>query len=79
MTGRDLIIYILENNLEDSPVFDDGRFLGFISEEEAAVKFNVGINTIRLWTKVGKLSGIKIGDILYIPSSDVPNKGGMDA
>lgn len=71
MTGRDLIIYILQNNLEDAPVFEDGRFLGFITEEEAAIKFNVGIATIRLWVDMGQLKGIKIGDKLYIPDSEI--------
>ena len=39
MTGRDLIMYILNNSLEDEPVYDDGRVLGFISIVEAAAKF----------------------------------------
>ena len=29
MTGRDLIIYILENGLEDKEVLDGGKILGF--------------------------------------------------
>ena len=41
MTGRDLIIYILENGLEDEPVFKDGKFIGFITTGEAAVQCNV--------------------------------------
>lgn len=77
MTGRDLIIYILENNLEDSPVFNDGRFLGFITEDEAAAKFYVGINTIRLWVELGYINGVKIGDVLYIPAFE--NKGEKNA
>lgn len=72
MTGRDLIIYILENNLEDAPVFADGRFIGFITELEAAVKFNVGTATIRLWVERKILSGIKIGEMYYIPAYSVP-------
>ena len=39
MTGRDLIIYILENNLENEPVYKDGRLLGFLTVTEAAVEF----------------------------------------
>ena len=71
MIGRDLIIYILQNNLEDAPVFEDGRFLGFITEQEAAIKFNVGTATIRLWVDLGRIKGIKVGDMLYIPDSEM--------
>lgn len=65
MTGKDLIIYILENNLENEIVIKDGAFLWFMTEEEAAVKFNVGVSTIKAWYACGMLSGTKIGDRIY--------------
>lgn len=65
MTGKDLIIYILRNNLENEIVFKDGIFIGFMSEEEAANKFKVGINTIRVWYSLGMLNGFKIGDTIF--------------
>lgn len=68
MTGRDLIIYILAHGLEDEPVFENGRFIGFMTAEEAAVKMNVGIMTIRIWVGLGQLRGITIGENLYIPA-----------
>lgn len=68
MTGRDLILYILQNKLEDEPVFDDGIFLGFMNEMEAAVKFNVGVSTIRTWVHMEKLPAISICNTLYIPA-----------
>ena len=41
MTGRDLIIYILENGLEDEPIIQDGMIimknLGYIPLDEAAL------------------------------------------
>ena len=46
MTGKDLIIYILQNNLEDEVVLKEGFFVGFMDQNEAAVKFNVGVWTI---------------------------------
>lgn len=67
MTGRDLIIYILQNNLEDEPVFKDSRFLGFMTINEAAMKFEVGSATIKLWIDLKIIPGIKIGEELYIP------------
>lgn len=42
MTGRELIIYILQNNLEDAEIFDDNLKSMFMSVEEAAVKFGCG-------------------------------------
>lgn len=67
MTGRDLIVYILSNHLEDEPVFKDGKFVGLLTAEEAAAKLNVGVSTIRAWYMLGRLKGIVIGDSIYIP------------
>lgn len=69
MTGRDLIIYILENGLEDEEVFKNGRFIGFLSEMEAAKKFDVGVSTIRMWIKMEMLKGVQIGNMFYIPAN----------
>lgn len=71
MTGRDLIIYILENNLEDQSVFENGELLGFMSIEMAALKFGVGTSTIKVWIDLRIIPGIKIGDKLYIPANIV--------
>ena len=49
MTGRDLIIYILQNNLEDEDILKDGRFPGLLTIQEAAAKANVGVATINAW------------------------------
>lgn len=71
--GRDLIMYILANGLEDKPVFEDGRILGFMTEKEAAIKYGVGRATIRVWIDMGFLKGYKIGDMFLIPAnSDNP-------
>ena len=65
MTGRELILYILENNLENEIVIKDGIFIWLMSEEETAVKFGVGVETVKAWYVCGMLSGTKIGDRLY--------------
>lgn len=65
MTGKELILYILQNNLEDTIVLQDGFFIGFMTEEEAAVKFNVGVETIRAWYNCRWINGTQIGDSLY--------------
>ena len=69
MTGRELIIYILTNGLEDEPIYEDGKILGFITATEAAEKFNVGLATIKVWINEGMLDGIRIGEELYIPAN----------
>lgn len=74
MTGRDLILYILQNKLEDEPIFDNGMFLGFMTANEAAIKFDVGAATIVAWYQNGMLPGIKIGESIYIPvNAEKPN------
>jgi len=65
MTGKELILYILQNNLENAIVLEDGFFVGFMTEDEAAVKFNVGVATIRAWYHCKMLKGTQIGDSLY--------------
>lgn len=65
MTGKELILYILQNNLEDTVVLKDGFFIGFMTEEEAAVKFGVGTATIRAWYNCKWIKGTQIDDSLY--------------
>ena len=65
MTGKELILYILQNNLEDTVVLKDGVFIGFMTEEEAAAKFDVGVATIRAWYQCKMIKGTQIGDYLY--------------
>lgn len=73
MTGKELIIYILENNLEDEPVFKDGKFIGFVSTTEAAEKMDVGIPTILTWVMLGRLTGVQVKPGLYIPAESINN------
>ena len=84
MTGRDLIMYILENHLEDALVFDNDRvgreLLGFMTAMDAAREFGVGLSTIKVWYDLGYLKGFKIGDAYFIPANmNNPLEGGNDA
>lgn len=72
MTGRDLIIYILQNGLEDEPVYKDGSVLGFMTIAEAASKFKVGTATVQLWCRCGALDSVLIGNQTYIPINAQP-------
>ena len=78
MTGRDLIIYILQNNLEDVEMFEDGKFACcFMSEEEMAVERDVGIDTIRAAYAIGLLKGVKIGNKIYFLKGQKDQKRGQ--
>lgn len=66
MTGRELIIYISKNHLEDQEVFKDGTILGLLSVGQAAEKFNVGEETVKCWFAIGEIDGIAIGKEIYI-------------
>ena len=69
MTGRDLILYILENKLEDEQVFKDGKFIGFLTPSEVAVQQEVGIPTVWAWVMQGRLEGVHVNRSLYIPGN----------
>lgn len=65
-TCRDLILYILENKLEDKSINEIYCLKNFITVKRAAVKYNVGEETIKTWFALGILGGIQIGNTLYI-------------
>lgn len=67
MTGRELIVYILTNGLEDKEVFENGKFVGFATAEEAAAKKQVGVATIRAWMELGIVDGVTVEPGIYIP------------
>lgn len=66
MTGKDLIIYILQSGLENTPVSENGRFLNLLTTREAAAKFNVGEATVRIWYQMRAIDGLMLGDTLFI-------------
>lgn len=68
MTGRELIVYILKNGLEDEPVIKDGKIIGFMTIDEFAAKMGVGISTVSVWIFQGRLHCVRIGGMLYIPA-----------
>lgn len=68
MTGRELIIHILSNGLEDADISEL-----FITEEEAAVKLNVGIATVKTWASLGLIHHIVIDGKTYILPTKILN------
>lgn len=69
MTGRDLIVYILQNNLEDEPVFKNGKFIGFVTPEEVAIKHGVGTATVHAWMRMDKIESEAVLEGIYIPAN----------
>lgn len=69
MTGRDLIMYILANGLEDEPVFKDGRFVGFVTPTDVAIQTNVGIATVHTWMHQGRVESVSVNGGIYIPAN----------
>ena len=69
MTGRELIVHILENNLEDEPIFKDGKIVGFMTADEAAVQLDYGKATIISMFVRHELDGYKFGDTVYISNN----------
>lgn len=66
MTGRELAIYILQNNLEDETVFTKDFFTkGFLTIEEIAAKLGVGPETIGYWSRLGHLHGLVYNSVIY--------------
>lgn len=66
MTGKDLIIYILQNNLEDEPIVKDGKFIGLLTDIEFAAKLDVGVAAVHAMIKLGAIEGVQLGGSIYI-------------
>lgn len=66
MTGRELIIYILQHGLENDEIFKNGHCALFMTQEEAAVQLGVGMFTVQIMYQLGQLKGFMLGDSLFI-------------
>ena len=74
MTGKDLIIYILENDLVYKEVFCDNIEYSslFMTEREAAVKWKTGVATVETFIKLGTIKAFKFNDSYFILANE-PN------
>ena len=59
-TGRDMIRYILDNNLENH------ELNGFVTPEELAVEIGYGPDTVLAMVDLGIMQGFKIGDKTFV-------------
>lgn len=71
MTGRELIMWILENHLEDKVLFDDGEVYGFTSIKKAAAELEVGEATVKTWMAMNEIAPCIIGGTVYISIQDM--------
>lgn len=60
MTGREMILYILMNNLEDA------KISGWVTPDEFAEKHNVGVATVHAWIELERVNHVCILDKVYI-------------
>ena len=47
MTGKDFILYILQNDLEDKEFCEDGVLNWFLTAEQLANDLDVGVETVK--------------------------------
>lgn len=66
MTGREIILFILENHLEDVKVE------GWLTPIEVAEKFGVGLATVKVWIKNDQIEHIRILEQVYISDNVHP-------
>lgn len=75
MTGRDLIVYIMANHLEDAPISSIINSAGLMTVEQAAILFGVGTASIETFMQLGTLQYVIIGGIKLVvrPTSMQPS------
>lgn len=71
MTGRELIMWILVNKLEDSELLKDGEVYGFTSIEKAAAELEFGPASVQAMMLAEGMSPHIIGDKMYISIQDM--------
>ena len=75
MTGRDLIVYILSNRLENEKISENSllpMIHNYMEDEAVAVALGVGVVTVRVWAKTGKFEKvIEKERNVYVSKDDV--------
>lgn len=66
MTGKDLIIYILRNNLENEELLSTGLKPLLMTTNQAAIKWGCGPSTVKAMIEMQRVRGTKIGDEYFV-------------
>lgn len=74
MTGRDIMMFILENHLEDVDLLNAEEIPNFVTVEKAAVNFGVGTAVVQAWLDKGMLDYVLIANRVFIPENAKPRK-----
>lgn len=62
MTGRELVVYILEHGLENTELFDSGIIM---TDEEKATELGTGIESVKALYKLGMVPGFRVGNFIF--------------
>ena len=79
MTGKELMMAIIENDMEDEDIFGDKGLFGFLHVkllpvEQVALRYRVGVETVHAWCLLGRMKEIRIGGKIYILMEDKDNE-----
>ena len=69
VTCKELILYILANDLEDELVFNNGTFVGFMTVDEVALKLNIGVAAVCALIEREVLDHICIDTTVFVPTN----------
>lgn len=81
MTGKELIVYILEHDLVNEEIFKDNHCALFMTDMEVAALLGTGPSTVRAMYSMGLLRGFEVGNSLFLlkdyvrPRNDTIEKG----
>lgn len=76
MTGRDLIVYILTNHLENAEI-RNGKLMvsgnDFMKDEQVASILGVGMATVRVWYDENDYfeGAVREDGVIYVPKDEV--------
>lgn len=65
MTGKDLVLYIINNNLLDTEFNAKAKDL-FLTVEEAAVKLGISTTSLQDMIKLGIVDYVVFDEIIYV-------------
>lgn len=76
VTGRELIIYILSNHLENSRMLVNGHLIAagndFMIDEKVASTLGVGMATVKVWYENDYFEGAFREDgTIYVPKDEI--------
>lgn len=76
ITGKDIIMYILKNDLVDKEVISEKSVSDILATpEELASKFGTGVATVMAMYNMGMIKGYEIGEQVYFSRGLLTGEG----